>query len=240
MALGSIVFAFLAGVLSTLSPCVLPLLPIVLGTAVGEHRLGPAALAGGLALSFVAIGLFIATIGYGIGLDTGFFRNLAALLLIAIGVVLVIPQLQTQFATAAAPISGWTEARFGSFSTGGLKGQFALGLLLGAVWSPCVGPTLGAASLLASQGKDLAQVGLVMTAFGVGAAVPLLVLGLLSREALLRWRSRLMEAGKGGKVLLGGLLVAVGVLILSGLDKRLETLLVEASPAWLTELTTRF
>ena len=240
MGLGSIAFALLAGILSTLSPCVLPLLPIILGTAVSEHRFGPAALAGGLALSFVAIGMFIATIGYGIGLDAGFFRLFAALLLIAIGTILLVPQLQTQFAAVAAPISGWTESRFGGISTSGLKGQFALGLLLGAVWSPCVGPTLGAASVLASQGKDLAHVALVMTAFGIGAALPLLLLGLLSREVLLRWRNRLMEAGKGGKILLGGLLIVVGVLIASGLDKRLETLLVQNSPTWLTQLTTRY
>ena len=240
MGLGSTLFAFLAGVLSILSPCVLPLLPIILGTAVSEHRAGPAALAAGLAISFVAIGLFIATIGYGIGLDAGVFRLVAALLLITIGVILLAPPLQTQLAAAAAPISGWTESRFGGISTSGLKGQFALGLLLGAVWSPCVGPTLGAASVLASQGKDLAQVGLVMLAFGLGAALPLLLLGLLSREALMSWRARLMEAGKGGKALLGGLLVVVGLMIVTGLDKRLETILVEASPAWLTELTTRF
>ena len=240
MAIGSVAFAILAGILSTLSPCVLPLLPIVLGAAVSEHRFGPVALAGGLALSFATIGLFVATIGYGIGLDAGVFRIGGALLLITIGVVLLVPRLQTQFAAAAAPVSGWTEQRFGAIETTGLRGQFGLGLLLGAVWSPCVGPTLGAASVLASQGKDLTQVTLVMLAFGAGAALPLLLLGMLSREALLRWRSRLMEAGKGGKLLLGGLLVVLGLVIATGVDRRLETLLVEASPDWLTELTTRF
>lgn len=240
MAIGSTIFAFLAGVLSILSPCILPLLPVVLGTAVSEHRLGPAALATGLAISFVAIGLFIATIGFGIGLDAGVFRLIAALLLITVGVILLVPQLQTQVVAAAAPISGWTEARFGNISTGGLKGQFALGLLLGAVWSPCAGPTLGAASVLASQGKDLAQVAFVMLAFGIGAALPLLLLGMLSREALMRWRGQLMDAGKGGKAVLGGLLIVVGLFIVSGFDKQIEATLVQASPDWLTQLTTRF
>ncbi len=72
-----------------------------------------------------------------------------------------------------------------------------------------------------------------MVAFGIGAAVPLIAIGLLSR-----WRGWLMEAGKGGKVLLGGVLVAIGLLVATGLDKRLETLLVDASPAWLTRLAT--
>jgi cytochrome c-type biogenesis protein len=240
MLLGSALFALIAGILSTLSPCVLPLLPIILVTAVSEHRLGPLALASGLALSFVAVGMFIATIGYGIGLDAGFFRIIAATMLVALGVILLVPQLQTQIAAVASPISGWTEERFGGIETAGLSGQFALGLLLGAVWSPCVGPTLGAASVLAAQGQDLAQVALVMLAFGLGAALPLLLLGLLSRDTLMRWRGRLLDAGKGGKLVLGGLLVVVGVMILSGLDKRVEAALVEASPAWLTEITTRF
>lgn len=119
-------------------------------------------------------------------------------------------------------------------------GQFGLGLLLGAVWSPCVGPTLGAASLLAAKGENLGAVALTMFGFGIGAALPLMALGLLSREAMMRTRGRLVEAGKGGKMLLGLLLVAIGLLVATGLDKRLETVLVDASPAWLTELTTRY
>jgi cytochrome c biogenesis protein CcdA len=108
------------------------------------------------------------------------------------------------------------------------------------VWSPCVGPTLGAASILAAKGENLGQVAATMFAFGLGAALPLMLLGLLSREAMMRMRGRLTEAGKGGKMLLGGLLVAIGLFVATGLDKRLETVLVDASPAWLTELTTKF
>jgi cytochrome c-type biogenesis protein len=232
--------ALLAGMLSTLSPCVLPLIPMVLGAALSEHRFGPVALAAGLAGSFVAIGLFLATIGYAIGLDDGHFRMLAAMLLVAVGLVMLVPAWQTQFALAAGPISGWADSRLRSFATTGLRGQLALGLLLGVVWSPCVGPTLGAASVLASQGRSLGEVAAVMTAFGAGAALPLLILGLVSREAMMRWRGHLQGVGKGGKIALGSLLVISGVLILTGLDKRIETLLVEFSPRWLTELTTRF
>jgi cytochrome c biogenesis protein CcdA len=240
MTAGALGLAFLAGVLTVLSPCVLPLLPIVLGAVASQHRLGPLALAGGLALSFTAIGLFVATIGFAAGLDTGFFRTVSAVLLIGVGLVLLVPRLQEQFALAAAPVSNWAGGYADNFTPGGLGGQFGLGLLLGAVWSPCVGPTLGAASVLAAKGDNLPQVALTMLAFGVGAAVPLLLLGILSREALMRWRSRLMEGGKAGKTALGLILVAVGLLVATGLDKRLEAILVEASPDWLTQLTTRF
>jgi cytochrome c-type biogenesis protein len=238
--MGALALALLAGVLSTLSPCVLPLLPIVLGAALTEHRFGPVALAAGVALSYVAVGLFVATAGFAVGLDQDVFRNVAAVLLIAIGAVLLLPRLQAQLALAAGPFGNWAQTQVGGMSTRGLSGQFALGLLLGAVWSPCVGPTLGAASVLAAQGKDLGHVALTMIAFGIGAAAPLIALGMLSREALMRWRDRLITAGRGGKIMLGGLLLCVGVLIVSGLDRKLEAMLVEASPAWLTQLTTRF
>jgi cytochrome c biogenesis protein CcdA len=238
--IGTLGLALLAGVLSILSPCVLPLLPIVLGTAQSEHRLGPVVLAAGLAVSFTVIGLFVATIGFAIGLDTDVFRAISAFLLVAVGMVLLVPQLQAQFAVAASPVGSWVDDRFGGFTATSLWGQFGLGLLLGAVWVPCVGPTLGAASLLAAKGENLGQVALTMIAFGIGAALPLMVLGFVSREAMTRWRGRLMEAGKGGKMLLGALLVAVGLLVATGADKRLETFLVDASPQWLTDLTTRY
>ncbi|MGE3914973.1 MAG: cytochrome c biogenesis CcdA family protein [Hyphomicrobiaceae bacterium] len=240
MSAATLGLALLAGILSVLSPCVLPLLPIVLGTAASEHKLGPAALALGLALSFVVIGLFVATVGFAIGLDTDVFRTLAGAILVGIGAILVVPRLQEAVATAASPVSSWASSRFGGGEAAGLSGQFGVGVLLGAVWSPCVGPTLGAAAVLASQGKDLGQVTATMLAFGIGAALPLLALGTLSRQMMLKLRGRMMSAGGPLKAALGVLLVVVGLLVLTGLDKRAEAALVAASPDWLTRLTTRF
>jgi len=240
MAITTLGLALLAGILSTLSPCVLPILPIVVGAAATEHRLGPAALGLGVGLSFVAVGLFVATIGFAIGLDTGFFRPVAGLLLFAIGVVLVFPSLQERVTSFASPVSNWAAMRFGGGASRGLKGQFGIGLLLGAVWSPCVGPTLGAASVLAAQGKDLAQVSATMTLFGIGAALPLLLIGTLSRHVLIRLRGRMMSAASALKSSLGVFLVAASLLVLTGFDKVVEAELVDLSPAWLTRLTTQY
>jgi cytochrome c biogenesis protein CcdA len=238
--MGGIALALLAGVLTTLSPCVLPLVPIVIGAAIGEHRFGPLALAAGLALSFAAIGMFVATVGFAAGLDQEVFRSAAAVLMILVGGVLLLPRLQLQLAAAAGPVGNWAQAHASGFSPRGVSGQFAVGLLLGAVWSPCVGPTLGAASVLAARAESLPWVAATMTAFGIGAALPLLAIGLMSREAIARWRGRLLAAGSTGKAVMGVVLVATGLLVLTGLDKRLEALLVEMSPAWLTDLTTRY
>jgi cytochrome c biogenesis protein CcdA len=238
--IASIGFAFLAGIVSILSPCVLPILPIVLGGAASEHRRGPLVLAAGLALSFTVIGLFVATIGFSLGLDLGVFRTFAGIVLLALGLAMLVPAAGARLATAAGPLSDWTQARFGGFDRGGLSGQFGVGLLLGAVWSPCVGPTLGAASLMAARGENLGQVALTMLAFGIGAGLPLAALGALSREKLLGLRERMMSAGQGAKTALGLVVVAVALLVLTGYDKVIEAALVEASPAWLTNLTTRF
>ncbi len=240
MSLAAVGLAFLAGLLSVLSPCVLPLLPVVFAAATAEHRYGALALAAGLTLSFTAIGLFVATIGFAIGLDSDFFRTLAAALFVVVGGVLLVPAFQTRFAVAAGPVGNWTEQRLGGFSTAGLGGQFALGLLLGAVWIPCVGPTLGAASVLAAKGQSLGSVAATMLVFGIGAAAPLAILGLASREAILHWRNRLVGAGKGLKLALGTIMVLAGAFVLTGLDRVVETVLVNGSPGWLTNLTTRF
>src|SRR5262249_54722424 len=169
---------------------------------------GPVALAMGLSISFVTIGLFMATIGFAVGLDADVFRYVAAVLMVAIGVVLTLPGLQAPLAVAGGPVANWTGGGL-SGVRGGTSGQCWVGVLLGAVWSPCVGPTLGAASLLAAQGRDLGQVGITMFAFGLGAALPLLALGLLSREAMVRWRHRLASANKGGRAGLGVFFVAI-------------------------------
>src|SRR5260370_22220988 len=233
-------FGFVAGMLSTLPRCVLPLLPLVLGPAIAAHRLGLPALAAGLVLSFVSVGLFVATVGFSIGLDGDVFRSISAVLLGVMGVVLLSGALQQRFAMATGGVSDGGSRVIAKITPTGLYGQFVLGLLLGAVWSPCVGPTLGAASVLAAQGRDLTSVAAVMIAFGLGTAVPLMVVGSLSRKALMRWRGNMMSAGKTGKLLLCGGAVAVAALILTGADHVLETALLAPSPEWLTDLTTRF
>jgi cytochrome c-type biogenesis protein len=236
----TLALAFAAGVLSILSPCVLPLVPIVLGAALTAHALGAVALAVGLALSFTGLGLLLALAGFGLGIDADLFRVAAAAVMIVLGAVFLIPSWQAALSGAASPVSAWADRHFGGAARSGLMGQLAMGLLLGIVWSPCVGPTLGAASLLASQGQDLARVTLTMAIFGIGAGLPLALLGLLSRATVTRLRGRLTSAGKIGKAMLGTAFVAIGFAVVSGADKGIEAALVAASPAWLTQLTTSF
>lgn len=235
--LGTYGLSLAAGTLSTLSPCVLPLVPILVGSALMTHRLGPYALAAGLTLSFTVVGVFIASIGVAIGLDQEVFRVIAASLLMLFGIILLSTTLQERFAIVGSGLSGPGNALLNRVSADSLAGQFSLGLLLGVVWSPCVGPTLGATITLASQRQDLAHVALTMALFGLGASIPLILLGLLSRQALAKFNNRLFAAGKAGKKVLGALLLLLSIIIIAGADKQFESLILQISPDWLVRLT---
>ncbi|HVI90653.1 MAG TPA: cytochrome c biogenesis protein CcdA, partial [Dongiaceae bacterium] len=251
-------FGLLAGILSILSPCVLPLLPIVLGSALATHRYGAVALSLGLALSFVIVGLFVATIGFSLGLDGEVFRRIGAVLLLVFGGLMLFPGLQARATALLAYLPGTglgARLQQGAqvYRPAGIGGQLMLGLLLGVVWSPCVGPTLGAAATLAAQRQNLGSVAAMMLVFGIGASLPLLAIGLglgywrdragaggAAETTPDTWRRAGLIAGRFGKILLGGLLVLLGLLILSGHDREIEVQMVDWSPAWLTTLTTRF
>jgi cytochrome c biogenesis protein CcdA len=230
--------SFAAGVLSTLSPCVLPLLPILIGSAVTAHRLGPVALAAGLTLSFAVIGTLIASAGASLGLEPSLFRNIAAIILAIFGLFLVSAKLQEWFTLRLSGLAAAGNGLSQRITLNGWQGQFALGMLLGIIWSPCVGPTLGAAITLAAQGRELAQVSLVMGLFGLGAGLTVMLLGLLSRRALAGTRGKLLKAGKYGKMSLGAVMLLLAFTILTGLDKQIETWLLDMSPDWLLFLTT--
>ena len=240
MSLTTYGLSFIAGILSALSPCVLPLLPIILGSALNTHRWGPYALSLGLATSYTVLGVFLATFGGTLGLDQEVFRSLAAWLLVAFGIILLSPFLQEKFANMASGLSNSGQGLLNLFSANSLVGQFGLGLMLGLIWSPCVGPVLGATLTLASQGEQLGHVIMVMALFGIGAGLPLIVLGQLSHQWMSKHRTKLFLAGKLGKYMFGGVMLLIGLMTITGLDKPLEAYLVTLSPDWLVQLATRF
>lgn len=238
--MSGLLVAMLAGVLTTLSPCVLPVLPVVLLAALQQHRYGPLALAAGMSLAFTALGIGIATIGFTLDIDSQAVRLTAAVMMIAFGAVLLSAPLQAAFARAGTPLSDRLNALAGRFAPEGLGGQFLLGLLLGAVWTPCSGPTLGAAIGLATASETATRAAGIMLLFSFGATLPLVALAYGSRQALATRKAALARAGRFGKPLLGGVLVVVGALVAFGVDKLIEARLTALMPDWLVDLTTRF
>lgn len=236
--MGALLLAYLAGLVTLLNPCVLPVLPLVLGAALGQSRHGPVALAAGLVLSFAGFGLLITAFGFSLGIDDGALRTGAAALLLIAGAVLLWPRAQAAFATAMGPVASGGQHLLGGVVGNGLGGQFAVGLLLGLVWAPCVGPTLGVAIAAASRGENLAGAFVTFLVFGLGVATALLGFAALSRRAV--GRARVQTLARHGKAVFGALLIVVALLILSGLDKMLEAWVLDLLPAGLIAFTTRF
>lgn len=232
-----IVFAYGAGLLTLINPCVLPVLPIVLATALQASRLGPLALAAGMSLSFVTLGLFVAAAGRAFGLDEETVGQGAAILMIGFGLVLLVPAAGRGFALATGGMAARADAGMDALDRTGLKGQFLGGVLLGAVWSPCIGPTLGAAISLASQGESLVQAGLTMTSFALGVSTVILGLAYGARSLLQRNRALMMSLATKARPILGVIFVATGLAILFKFHHVVEAWAVQNLPAWLIDLS---
>jgi cytochrome c-type biogenesis protein len=231
--------SFLAGTITFLSPCVLPVLPILVGSAGRQHRLGPVALAAGLVASFVTVGMLVTSVGMAIGLDGSGVRKVAAAFLLIMGLILLSSRMQGRFSQAMAPLASAADRLIQQRFFAGLQGQFVVGSLLGAVWSPCTGPTLGAAIGLAAQSGGQAQAAATMTLFGLGASAPMLALAYGAQSVLSRHRSRLLGAGSAAKTGMGLVLILVGAAVLAGIDKKIEALLLQSLPSGWIDLITR-
>jgi cytochrome c biogenesis protein CcdA len=238
--MGALLLPYVAGVVTLLNPCVLPILPIIVATALGESRFGPAALAAGLTVSFSTLGLLLIAFGFSLGLDPSVVRMIAALILIAAGVILLVPAAQLAFASATQPLVQGGNQLLGRISGRGVAGQFAIGVVLGLVWTPCVGPTLGVAIASASQGKNLGEAFVVFFVFGLGVSTALMAFAYGARQALAARKAAYQSAARWGKPSLGALLILVGLMIATGLDKIAEAALLRIMPAWLIDITVRY
>ena len=236
----SLALALLAGSLTTLSPCVLPILPIVLFGALDQHRYGPLALAGGLVLTFSGLGILLSGVSWAFAIPDTAIRYTAAAFMMMFGLVLASSALQTRFAILSSPLTASFHRVLDRVTPRGLAGQFGLGVLLGAVWTPCSGPTLGAAIGLAANSDTMAKAGAVMLLFGVGATLPLLAIAYGSRQTLKTRRVAMAKMSQAAKPWLGVFLVVAAILVVSGFDKALEAAFADSMPEWLVRLTTRF
>ncbi len=234
----SLALAFAAGGLSTLSPCVLPLIPILVATALRSGRVAPLALASGLVVSFAAVGSTLSAIGVAATTSEA-IRLVGAALLALFGLVLLIPRLQRALSVRLQPLSAALGPLMAALPGNGLLGQFLVGAVVGLVWSPCTGPALGAAVSLAAATGTFTLAVVTMLFYGMGAAVPLLAVAYLGQAG-----SKSMGRGRKlatiGTPVLGGALLAAGLLVLTGADRVIETALTSSMPTWLVDLTSRF
>lgn len=226
----SLPLAFIAGILSILSPCVWPLVPIVMASSASKGRFGPVYLALGLSAAFALAGGLLTFALINMGLSPDAFRWFGAAMLVLIGLILVVP-----------PLSEWVNMRLSILTSRfdisdkdskSAYGQFGIGMLLGLVWLPCVGPTLGAAIALASLGQDMVLASITMFTFGMGTAGALAATAYLSQKVLDKFRPDVFANVATAKKVLGYLMLALGFMVFTGIDKMLETLAVRYLPDW--------
>ncbi len=249
--MGELGIALIAGALTTLNPCVFPILPLVVGSALQDHRAAPLLMGLGMAGAFALLGLLTGLLADSIGLDPDLVRNASAVLLIGFGLAMMVPQAKDLFARAVSPLANRASALSSGLSGGGIGAAtdepprfsagraLAMGMLLGFVWTPCSGPLLASTLTLAASGGALKASG-TLAVFGLGAAIPLMSVGYLSRATLGRLRAWVIAHGTRAQQVMGALLAAVGVLVLLGADKMLEAALNRWLPSGWLSLTTRF
>lgn len=230
--------SLVAGSLTTLSPCVFPILPLVLGGAVQGNRLAPLAMGAGMAASFALIGIVLGALGPALGIDSDHVRVFGAWLLIAFGLVMLIPQLSNRFSEWMLPIASSANAASSRLDGGSLGSALLLGGVLGFVWSPCSGPLLASALTLVASEGGAARGGLILGLFGLGAATPLVAVAYASRQGFNAARGWIMQRINGIKKAFGLIILLTGLAILSGGDKWLEARIVDVLPdAWVRATT---
>lgn len=215
--------ALLAGILTVLSPCVLPVLPILVGRSLQSHRLGPVALVAGLVAGFAAAGSVI-------GLTASWLTGLANLLRYgAIALLLILGTLAIFPAWSYRLLSYLPIAHLQPSKRVGLWGEFWLGTQLGLLWTPCAGPILGGILVLAAVHHQVISAFGLLVVYGVGAALPLLAIAyggrFLSQRLLkLRMYSAMLQR-------IGGLvIVGTAIAILLGWDIQIQLWLAPIFP----------
>lgn len=233
----TLLIAYLAGLLTLINPCVLPVLPIVLASSLHRDRRAPLALAIGMSLSFVALGVGVAALGPALGINADKIGAAAALVMVAFGLVMIFPVLGDIFTRLTSRFAAKADTSVDAAQAGGLGGQLLGGALLGAVWSPCVGPTLGAAIGLASGGKGLGLATLIMLAFALGVSTLILGLAYGARGTVKRLMPHLRRTADASKPALGAVFLIVGLGLYLGWNRPIEAWALGHLPAWLVDFS---
>lgn len=170
-----VILAFAAGVLTIASPCVLPMLPIILGAAVGQaDSKRPIFITLGFTATFSVVAFVFGLFPSVLGLSQDTLRDAGIVILFLFGLLMVWPHPFELLAARLQPILGAA----GQNGTGtGKLGAFVLGASLGAVWAPCAGPVLGSILTLIASAESLGRAATLLVIYSIGAAIPMLLIG---------------------------------------------------------------
>jgi cytochrome c biogenesis protein CcdA/thiol-disulfide isomerase/thioredoxin len=230
-------FAFLSGVVTILSPCILPILPVVLSGGVGGGKARPFGVVAGFAASFTFFTLALTAIVQALGVPADALRIVAVVLIAAFGLVMAVPVLRGLFERLTVRVAGLaSRRRTGGAPRSGFWAGLAVGVGLGLVWTPCVGPIMASVITLAlTQRVDGGAVAITL-AYALGTSVPMLVVMVGGRALLARVPGLQRSSGRVQQVF-GVLMIGVAVIIAFGLDRRLQAALLAAFPNYGAGLT---
>jgi cytochrome c biogenesis protein CcdA/thiol-disulfide isomerase/thioredoxin len=235
-----VMVSFIAGLVTAVSPCVLPILPIVLATGADGDRRRPFLVIAGLIASFSFFTLASVAIIEGLHLPSSILRDAAIVIIAVFGLTLLVPAITTRFdrLTARLPAIGARVARTGTSaeSRGRIAGGLITGVGLGLVWTPCAGPILGAITSLAVTAPGRADTIILVISYSLGAGLPLLAIALGGRAALARLKLR--SASAWASRAFGVLVLVTAGLMAVGADTALSADLISALPNWTDTLQT--
>jgi cytochrome c biogenesis protein CcdA len=223
----TLALAFVAGVITILSPCVLPLLPMILATAAQEGRARPWGVILGFVAAFAAATLALSTLVRTLGVPPDINRTLSALVLVVLGLVLVVPPLQLRFERLAGGLAGRAPAAAGE----GFGGGLVVGLGLGLAWTPCVGPIMASVITLALNQRVGVGAVAITLAFALGTALPMAAV-LFGGRQLVRRLGWLQRNGAAIQRVFGVVLLLTGLAIWFGWDRSAQVVLLEWFPGW--------
>lgn len=226
-----ILFAFLAGVVTILAPCILPILPIVLSGGVVQGRGRPWGIIVGVVVTFSFFTLAIAWLVQHVGLSPNLSRDIGIGLLLGIGTIMVVPRWLERVETRLSRI-----AQHGpSAQAHGFFGGVVLGVGLGAVWTPCAGPILASLIAATQTGQLTGTTVVAVIAYAIGAALPMGVIAWLGQRATDRFRWLRQHAQRLQQTF-GVIILVLAVMMIFNLDQRVQTSLVTTLPRWLPSL----
>ncbi len=227
-----VAFAFLAGLVTILSPCILPILPIVLSGSLQSGKSRPLGVITGFITSFTFFAVFSFAIANAFGFSTEVLRNIAVVLLILFGLATFTPKLQLL-------LENFT-SRFSSLGQGkqrtGFSGGFILGITLGLIWTPCVGPILASVLTLAATSNITLQLILITFSYSLGTAIPLFFIAYGGKRVLTTLPFFKRNAEKIQKTF-GVLIILTAFLIFFNLDRKFQTYILEVFPMYGQGLT---
>lgn len=226
-------FAFLAGLVTAVAPCILPVLPILLTGGVAQGRWRPWGIILGTVLSFSAFTLALSWLVDQLNLPPDVSRTVGIVLLVGFGLTLAIPFLRDRFET-------WISRRVrrtGAPQTQrtGFGGGLLLGISLGAVWTPCAGPILASVTTVTTTGVVNANIVLVTVAYAFGAALPMGLIAALGQRIVKRIRWIGVHVGQVQQAF-GVILLATALLMVTNLDRYIQSAIVSVTPEWLNAI----